>query len=481
MVDQLAPDAQPRAALRSHDDEAYGEGAVYEFATSPDAINGPPPLLRSRAGTDNIFDFKNWGPRLGVSYMLTADGKTVVRGSHGRYYQPLSVESLRRFGPDMPLVQRTTQFFQVGPWSSVDTNSDGEIDELETRAAARRVHGLTPISVATDTNDPSWTLNVADNLKNQHTDHFTLNFQREVARNLSFSASPIHKRAGNLFSNIPINEVTGQPWEYERIPFTTSSGEQVMLYSVAFKDYNGDGELSGADVAWIEDNNASQVQNMPEFDGVKPSRTYQGVQFVLSKRHSERWQGLASVLFSNSKGISRRSFRQDFNVEAPMFYDDNWMGNINYTIHNLEGPLPFTPRFELKLSGSYTVPKLEADIGIRYRMHSGRAIWRLEDYPVHTSSATRRAASSIPPACRRLSASIRTTPTICRTSSCSTCISKRPSATGPEPGSCPSCSTGSTSSTPPPRSTRDVVFDYGRVTAIPTARRFRAGVCFELI
>lgn len=53
------------------------------------------------------------------------------------------------------------------------------------------------------------------------------------------------------------------------------------------------------------------------------------------------------------------------------------MGNINYTVNNLEGPLPFTPRFELKLSGSYTVPKLEADIGIRYRMHSGRAIWRL--------------------------------------------------------------------------------------------------------
>lgn len=96
-----------------------------------------------------------------------------------------------------------------------------------------------------------------------------------------------------------------------------------MLYSVAFRDYNGDGALDGADVAWVSDNNASQVQNMPAFDGVKPSRTYQGLQFVLNKRLSERWQGLASVLFSSSEGISRRSFRQDFNVEAPMFYDDN--------------------------------------------------------------------------------------------------------------------------------------------------------------
>ena len=135
-----------------------------------------------------------------------------------------------------------------GPWSSVDTNGDGEIDTLETRDAARRIHGLTPISSETDTDDPSWTLNVADDLKNQYTDQFTLNFEREVARNLSVSASYIYKRAGNLFANIPINEVTGQEWDYERIPFTTSAGQQVMLYSVVFKDYNGDGVLDGDDV-----------------------------------------------------------------------------------------------------------------------------------------------------------------------------------------------------------------------------------------
>ena len=212
------------------------------------------------------------------------------------------------------------------------------IDTLETRNAARRIHGLTPISSETDTDDPSWTLNVADDLKNQYTDQFTLNFERQVARNLAVSASYIYKRAGNLFANLPINEVTGQPWDYERIPFTTSAGQQVMLYSVVFRDYDGDGVLDGEDVGWVGENNTSLVQNMPAFDGVKPKREYQGLQFVLNKRYSERWQGLASVLISNSDGISRRSFRQDFNVEAPMFYDDNWMDNLNYTRQQSRGP-----------------------------------------------------------------------------------------------------------------------------------------------
>jgi hypothetical protein len=365
----------------------YGVGKVYDFVSSPEGINGPPPVLRDRASTGNLYDFKNWGPRLGASYMLTEDAKTVARANYGRYYQPISVETLRRFGPDMPLVQRTVQIYEVGPWSSVDTDGDGEIGTVETRDAARRIDGLTPISETQETIDPSWTLNVADDLKNQYTDQFTLNVEREVAKNTSVAVSYIYKRAGNMFANIPINNTTGQEWEYERIPFTTASGQQVMLYSVLFQDYNGDGVVDNSDVAWVGNHAGSRVENLRAFDGVKPKRQYQGLQFVFNKRYSDRWQGLASFLYSNSEGMSRRSFRQDFNVEGPMFYDDNWMYTLNYTVNNLDGPLPFTPKYELKLSGSYTIPRLELDTGIRYRMHTGRAMWLIEDYPVHTEFA----------------------------------------------------------------------------------------------
>jgi hypothetical protein len=204
---------------------------------------------------------------------------------------------------------------------------------------------MTPLDQWTDTSDPSWTLNVADDLKNQYTDQLTLNVEREVARNISVGASYIYKRAGNLFANIPINEVTGQDWEYERVPYTTSAGQHLNLYSVVLKDYDENGVVDGGDVDWISDHGTERVQNLPAFDGVKPKREYQAFQLVLNKRYADRWQGLASFLFSNSDGFSRRSWRQDFNVESPMFYDDVWMPNLNYAVNNLEGQLPFTPRF----------------------------------------------------------------------------------------------------------------------------------------
>ena len=41
--------------------------------------------------------------------------------------------------------------------------------------------------------------------------------------------------------------------------------------------------------------------------------------------------------------------------------------------------MPFTPRFEFKINGNYTIPKIEMDVGLRFRLHSGRPVWVLAD------------------------------------------------------------------------------------------------------
>ncbi|HVO12926.1 MAG TPA: TonB-dependent receptor [Vicinamibacteria bacterium] len=456
----------------------YAGGVVYDFLTSPAEINGPPPVLRDRASTGNIFDFKTWSPRIGLSYKLTDDGKTVARAAYGRYYMPLSIEFLRRFGPDMPAATLTTDFYNVGPWSAVDTNGDGVIDVNETRAAARMVYGMTPISEQVRTRDTSWTLNVDPNLKDQFTDQFTVNLERELARNFSVSASYIYKHTANLFANIPINRLTGQEWEYDRVPFTTSSGQTVQLYSVAFKDYNGDGVVDGNDIQWIHDNNTSKVVNMPTFDGIKPVRDYHGLQLVFNKRYSDRWQALASFLYSNSTGMGRRSLRQDINVQAPMFWDDNWMGSLNDTINNLQGQLPFTPKYEFKLSGSYKIPKIEFDLGARLRMYTGKPMWQLESYPVHSTWADPPGGVIDPGGLGRIVAGDPNNPTILPTQALLDVHLEKAFKLG-----------GSrtlnlivdgfnlfNSYTP---TDIDIQFEWGKVTAIPESRRFRAGVRFQ--
>jgi hypothetical protein len=368
----------------------YDKGKVYQFVTSAEEINGPPAELRDRAATENIFDFKTISPRVGITYQLTEDGKTVLRANYGRYYMPLAVEFLRRFGPDMQMTNLYYQIYMI-PWSIADINGDGYIDPYgiggkpnELREAVRNIYGTDPIYERTDSFDPSWTLSVAPGVKDMHTDQFSLNLERELVKDFSVSGTYIYKHSADLFVNVPINRVTGQEWEYERVAFVTESGKTVDLYSIKWLDYNGDGVIDGSDVAWIGTNTSFRVENMKTYDGKKPQRTYQALQLVLNKRYSNRWQGLASAVYSWSNGTAQRTMRQNDNMMGPMVTDDTWMGSLNYTINNMDGVLPFVPKLELKASGSYTIPYVDLDLGVRFRMHTGRPLWKLENYAVHS-------------------------------------------------------------------------------------------------
>ena len=365
----------------------YGEGKVYEYVTSPEEINGPPPVLRDRAASDNIFDFKTISPRIGLTYQLTADGKTVFRANYGRYYMPLAVEFLRRFGPDMELMNLYYQIYMI-PWDIADRNGNGYIEiypfdgnPSELQEAVREIYGRNPLEESVSQSNPSWTLNVAPDVKDMYTDQISVNIERELVKDFSISGTYIYKHAADLFVNVPINQVTGEEWEYERIPFEVEPGNTVNLYSIVKKDYNGDGVIDGQDIAWIGEHDDFRVENMQEYDGKKPQRTYQAVQLVLNKRYSNRWQGLASVVYSWSDGTAQRTMRQNDNMMGPMVTDDLWMGTLNYTINNMDGPLPFVPKWEVKVSGSYTVPYVELDLGLRFRFHTGRPVWEWVGYP----------------------------------------------------------------------------------------------------
>lgn len=369
----------------------YGKGKIYEYASTPEEINSPPPVIRERQGTRNIFDFKLFSPRIGLTYALTSDMKTIFRVSYGRYYLPLSVEYLRRFGPDMPQANIHYIFYRI-PFELVDLNGNNYVDPDEVTNAARYLYGDTYLSPGDrpdwwdeyQTSDYSWMLKVKEGTKDQYTDQITINLEREIIKDLSLSATYIWKRTGNIFVNWPLNEVTQEPFEYERVEYTTQYGETVNLYSIVMKDYNGDGVINGADVGWIGSHLDYMVQNMPTIDGIKPRRLYQGLQFVANKRYSNRWQMLASALFSWSDGFAMRPVRQDFNFEGPMVMDTTFLAGLNQTINNMKGPLPHTQKFEFKLSGSYRIPAVEVDLGLRFRYNSGRPLWPLETIPVIT-------------------------------------------------------------------------------------------------
>ncbi len=104
-----------------------------------------------------------------------------------------------------------------------------------------------------------------DGLKNQHTDQFTLGVEREIAPNFSVSGTYIYKHATDLVREHPDQrgDRAGVGVRKDTVP--TSNGQTVNLYSVVHQDYDGNGVVDGADIAFVDNNERVQSSEPPLF------------------------------------------------------------------------------------------------------------------------------------------------------------------------------------------------------------------------
>jgi hypothetical protein len=373
----------------------FGKGGqMLEPPATPQAWKEELQVIRDRQGSGNLFDFKNWSPRVGLTYTLTSDQKTVFRTSYGRYYTPIGVESFGGGGPDRDRTYSTTEYYAI-PWDGLDLNGDGYITGSEFANAARQIPNLNPINAEWDSGDfttrfrtsiPGFGLKIEPGLKNQHTDQFTVNLEREIFKNFSVGVTYINRVTKDVIVQWPLNQVTQQSWDYE-VKTQVINGQEVSLYSIVLKDYDGNGVIDGQDIDWVHTHMDFEWRNMPDWPNYaggpvqKAERKFQGMQVTFKKRYSDRWQLMGSLLFNKSIGFAARNKRQDedYNMEGTNIWSDQWLGGLNQTVNNMVGPLPFTPRFEFKLNGNYTIPRIEVDLGFRFRLHTGRPVWVLAD------------------------------------------------------------------------------------------------------
>ncbi len=368
----------------------YGTGAVYE---QPSVAGDMDNLvkIRDRAAMD-VFDFDTFSPRLGMVWTVTDDAKTVMRFNVGRYYSPMSVETLRRMGPDMGDLTTETWYYMFH-LSEVDLNHNGKLDYDEIRPGTRLLVGREPDYMQSrNVSDPSWFLDVEDGTTNPYTDQFHVSLQRQLGSDFAVETSFIYKVSKDFLVQRVYDSNTGAYYEWEKRPFTTFTGYDTNVWSIVLKDYTGDGKVDIDDAKYINSNTSARARNLDTFDGKSVDREYTGLQVVFTKRYSNRWQGLASLNWSNTDGLAPRTLSQDWYIEGPMIMDTPFGSSMNHFQNNTSGALPMTPEWLVKISGSYKIPTIETDFGMRVRYDSGRAIFPIESLTTFASWM-----SSIPP------------------------------------------------------------------------------------
>ncbi len=146
------------------------------------------------------------------------------------------------------------------------------------------------------------------------------------------------------------------------------------------EDFNGDGVINGEDAGYPSSDSTRgwRAENLQSWQGEDVKRTYNGLQLVLTKRFSNRWQANLALNYMKTDGFFPRTVNQNWYIDGPLTMDTPFGSTSNHFQNNLSGPALMTPEWMAKLAGSYTIPVIETDFGFRVRYDSGRPIFAID-------------------------------------------------------------------------------------------------------
>lgn len=202
-------------------------------------------------GNDNLFTWDKVSPRLGLTFKLTPEGKSVVKAHYGRYYRGIV----------------TGEYDNAQPTISPRFIFDGVYDRAGNPIGLDLVSDNSNLRISKDFDAPK-------------TDQYIVGFEQELMKSLGLQVNYVHKRGAD-YGAWPDVGGTYAPTQFTDTLGQQPSGQTLTLFRLT----------SGA---------ASRLFQLST-DPRLHSR-YNGLAIQLTKRMANHWQGNFSVVFSKSEG-----------------------------------------------------------------------------------------------------------------------------------------------------------------------------------
>ncbi len=285
---------------------------------------------RGKGDSEAVYRAHGLAPRVGVAFDLAGDHRTVLKASFGRYYEalPVSYFSVALSGLE------DVVFYLIAGTRLIEV---------------RRIRLSVPARV-----DPA--------IRHPHVDEITTGFERALGKDVRFLAIGIWRRSGDFVSVVspqarfvPVetpNLLTGAPMiVYGWADPTATSG--FVTNPDGFDYLDAEGGVVGSAGAF---------------------RRYRGLVLVLSRRLTGRWQAQVSYVLSKAEGTVDNDYFESLGVGGPF-------SSPNQALINAEGLLTHDARHELKVLGSYQLPRIDVAFSGFFRVVSGTTYTPFQDLP----------------------------------------------------------------------------------------------------
>ncbi|MFB0517833.1 MAG: TonB-dependent receptor domain-containing protein [Acidobacteriota bacterium] len=262
-----------------------------------------------RGGNDWIH-YTDIAPRIGASYDLTGDGKTLLKASWGRYYEAPHCS--------------TYSFKDMPPTYYAEVLAPGVYD----------IYAV---------DDPASTLNIDENLKNHYAEMMNIGLERELFPDVSLTVRYNHRIDKQIFG--------GENRLAEWAPFYVVDSEFGQTHEMYYQTNVGE------DDRWLINNDRLQMK-------------YDGVDIMLNKRYSNNWQLAAALTWQVSKGNYDMGYEAGGWGEGAVYLGDepNDFVNAEGIAGGRRSPHPII----FRLQGSYRLPEpIDAMFGWTYEYVAG--------------------------------------------------------------------------------------------------------------
>ena len=283
-------------------------------------------------------DNNNISPRLGFAYDPTGDGKTVIRGGFGVFYQNTPFEVITAFRTGGPFA---TSFNRNFPLNSADPGPRAGVFPTDPtlRNGPFVDRALIASIVGTGTLLPNATPTV-DNTERRmpYTRSFSIGFQRELVTSLALTADYIHTDGKDQFLTINLNPgrraSTNSTAAIARQYSTLGAVIQNSLVPVVTDLFSNFPYQTAAVSAVTTRINEGETR-------------YDALQLSLDKRFSKGFQFRTSYTLSKGRG----------NVNGSALGAANFQTQTSLGLDENTGPTAFDRRHNFVFSGLYKVPR----------------------------------------------------------------------------------------------------------------------------